>query len=333
MQPACPPDPRPKVAERATPRWTAVPAPGGRRPGAPRAHLATCPGVWLTRSDRTSGPARRRARTRVPARGTRRARRRFRAGERGRERQRRARAAPAKPLCTSTGVWWARRGRSAHLRACHGSSARADSCARARDNLLPRRFRGSATFEAAPALAATALAPGRRDARARRSRAAPPWPASHVRGSLADGLWPPGRSHFAATARSDSQPAALSGRSRRAPPPRDAGPTRRAREAAKRTSSVVRDHLACAREPGGRAVTAGPLALLARLVGALGLARPRGAAQENRAREARCEMPLHGRRCVRWQRSLGAAPVPWQRYFRSRAGARKHRTRRRAGET
>ncbi len=44
---------------------------------------------------------------------------------------------------------------------------------------------------------------------------------------------------------------------------------------------------------------------------------PRGAEREKPAREARFEKPLYGRTCLRWLRSLSAAPVPCQRHFRA----------------
>ena len=75
-----------------------------------------------------------------------------------------------------------------------------------------------------------------------------------------------------------------------------------------------------AREPGGCAVTAWPRPHVRRV-------RPRGCERETPAREAaRFETPHHGRRCLRWQRSLRAAVVPCQRRFRSRGGARSHGT-------
>ena len=74
---------------------------------------------------------------------------------------------------------------------------------------------------------------------------------------------------------------------------------------------------------GGRAATARPLA---RLAPATRSARSqRGGASET-VRAARFETPLHGRRCLRWQVSLSAAPVPCERHFQSRASARRHRT-------
>ncbi len=109
-------------------------------------------------------------------------------------------------------------------------------------------------------------------------------------------------------------------------------PSRRAagRGAAAKSTSRSRP-LARARESGGRAVTARPLAPGREL--RVPRVRPRGAEREKSAREARSETAASRAALPCWQASLSAAPVPCQRYFRSR-GARRHRTKstRSAGE-
>ena len=85
------------------------------------------------------------------------------------------------------------------------------------------------------------------------------------------------------------------------------------------TSSAAGAPSARARESGGRAVTARPLALPARLVGALGLVRPRGAKREKPAREAQAHPRAAARTArtapPRWRRSASPRPtapkVPW----------------------
>jgi hypothetical protein len=110
----------------------------------------------------------------------------------------------------------------------------------------------------------------------------------------------------------------------RAHAPHVAGPTSRARGRRRRARvarlrSPMHGHGSLAGAAWRSAARAWPRLRVRRV-------RPRGAEREKPAREARSETPLHGRRGLRWQRSLGATLVPCQRHFRSRGNARRRRT-------
>jgi hypothetical protein len=147
-------------------------------------------------------------------------------------------------------------------------------------------------------------------------------------------LWSPGRSRLAAIARSARTPARRghrAGRRRRgiletAAARAVTAPARceRRRRGARAAPAKPRVRT---RGSGGRCVTARPLVRLARLrVRRVPPARRRRRPGEDAA--VRAPTPLHGRRCLRWQRSLSAALVACQRPSRSRASAQPPHVRR-----